>query len=286
MEPRPGSSLGLNRSGSSSESERRPAPRGQTRSTRDASDSESERHHHRQHHTPPLGHRHSTKEKRGKHRKYQSPASRFLRFIAMSGLACTLCALGVLLRRSPVQQAELAGSPLVTGSRVLHLTLAGSERKARFGVSPSLTWAEFLQGVQERLHLDRAPDKIETSAGWVIRSVSDLIHRDNVVVYPHVARRDLADLAAGADAAHAHAAHAHAAHAHAARPHTSSRELRPSSSEHPPRTAAEAAEAVEMVEAEAVEAEAVEAAVAAVAAAAVEAAAARRGRSRRCSVAR
>ena len=135
--PRPGSSLGLNRSGSSSESERRPVPRGQTRSTRDASDSESERHHERQHHhTPPPGHRHSTKEKRGKHRKYQSPTSRLLRLIAMSGLACTLCALGVLLRRSPVQHAELAGSPLVTGSRVLHLTLAGSERKAHFADSP------------------------------------------------------------------------------------------------------------------------------------------------------
>jgi len=145
--PRPGSSLRLNRSGSSSESERRPAPRGQTRSTRDASDSESELHHQRQHHhTPPSGPRHSTKEKRGKHRKYESPTSRLLRCIAMSGLACTLCALGVLLLRSPAQHAELAGSPLVTGSRVLHLTLVGSERKARFGVSPSLTWAEFLQG--------------------------------------------------------------------------------------------------------------------------------------------
>ena len=30
---------------------------------------------------------------------------------------------------------ELAGSPLVRGSRVLHLSLAGSERKARLGVS-------------------------------------------------------------------------------------------------------------------------------------------------------
>ena len=159
----------------------------------------------------------------------------------MSGLACTLCALGVLLRQSPVQQAELAGSPLVTGSRVLHLTLAGSERKARFGVSPSLTWAEFLQGVQERLHLDRAPDKIETSAGWVIRSVSDLMHRDNVVVYPHATHGDLA--------APADAAPAHAAHTHAAQPHPSSGERRPSSSGHPPRTAAEAAAAAEAAEA-------------------------------------
>ena len=147
---------------------------------RSGSSSESEKRH-RQHHTR------STKEKRGKPRKYTAPTSRARVIAMLLGLVATLgalCALGFILPRSRASTGDLeSGSPMVSGSRVVHLTLAGSERKARYGLSASLTWDEFLQGVQDRLHLAAAPAKIETSSGWAIRSVSDLMHRDNVVVH-------------------------------------------------------------------------------------------------------
>ena len=62
---------------------------------RSGSSSESERRQRHSHHT------HSTKEKRGKNRKYISPTSRLRAVVMLGGLVCTLCALGVLLRRLP-----------------------------------------------------------------------------------------------------------------------------------------------------------------------------------------
>lgn len=78
------------------------------------SSSESERRQRHSHHT------HSTKEKRGKNRKYISPTSRLRAVVMLGGLVCTLCALGVLLRRSPCRSKvpQQLASPSAWGGRL------------------------------------------------------------------------------------------------------------------------------------------------------------------------
>ena len=49
-------------------------------------------------------------------------------------------------------------------ARVIHLTLAGNERKARFVLSREVEWQDFLSGVQERLQLGGI-DRIEVELG-------------------------------------------------------------------------------------------------------------------------
>lgn len=58
-------------------------------------------------------------------------------------------------------------SPGVTErARVIHLTLAGNERKARFVLSRDVGWEDFLSGVQDRLQL-AGINRVETSAGML-----------------------------------------------------------------------------------------------------------------------
>ena len=67
-------------------------------------------------------------------------------------------------------------------SRVLHLTLAGTDRKARFGLASDISWDGFLWGVRDRLHIASVA-RVETGTGLAIRSLEDLMHRDQIVVY-------------------------------------------------------------------------------------------------------
>lgn len=76
-----------------------------------------------------------------------------------------------LQRRAPLERA-----------RVIHLTLAGNERKARFVLARDVNWEDFLGGVQERLQLGGI-NRIETSAGEAIMSVEDLMHDDHLIIY-------------------------------------------------------------------------------------------------------
>ena len=67
-------------------------------------------------------------------------------------------------------------------SRVIHLTMADNERKARFVLGADLDWDQFIGGVQERLQLASIA-RIETEAGEGIMSVEDLMHEDHLVIY-------------------------------------------------------------------------------------------------------
>lgn len=70
-------------------------------------------------------------------------------------------------------------------SRVIHLTLAGTERKARIVLpedSGAVGWDDFLVRVQTRLRLN-SMSRIETAAGETIVSVEDLMNGDNLVIY-------------------------------------------------------------------------------------------------------
>ena len=70
-------------------------------------------------------------------------------------------------------------------SRVIHLTLANTDRKARIvlpGDSGAVGWDDFLVRVQTRLRLN-SMSRIETAAGETIVSVGDLMNGDNLVIY-------------------------------------------------------------------------------------------------------
>ena len=82
--------------------------------------------------------------------------------------------MNVHLRRTSATTLERA--------RVIHLTLAGNERKARFVLARDVGWEDFLSGVQERLQLGGI-NRIETSAGEAIMSVEDLMHDDHLIIY-------------------------------------------------------------------------------------------------------
>ena len=66
--------------------------------------------------------------------------------------------------------------------RVIHLTMAQNDRKARYILAPDVEWDQFVGGVQERLQLG-AISRIETSAGERIMSVEDLMHDDHLVIH-------------------------------------------------------------------------------------------------------
>lgn len=109
--------------------------------------------------------------------------------LAVVGPLGTLISLLVLPQAS--HEMARTGAPALSvyadSSRVIHLRLAESHRKARYVLSDETGWEEFLSGVQERLHLD-SMSRIETDAGETIMSVDDLMHDDQLVVYPDTAR--------------------------------------------------------------------------------------------------
>jgi hypothetical protein len=77
---------------------------------------------------------------------------------------------------------HLRRSSSLERARVIHLTLAGNGRKARFVLSRAVGWEDFVVGVQERLQLGGI-NRIETSAGEVIMSVEDLMHDDHLIIF-------------------------------------------------------------------------------------------------------
>jgi hypothetical protein len=68
------------------------------------------------------------------------------------------------------------------GGRVLHLSHAGSDRKARFVLSPSAAWEDLLNGVQERLQLGPI-DRIETQSGETIVRPEDVVNGDHLLIF-------------------------------------------------------------------------------------------------------
>ena len=127
--------------------------------------------------------------------------------IVVSGLVGScglLAAFGVLpvislsMHDSAVEshfEALAAGTP-AHNVRVIHLSLAGSERKVRFGLAREMSWQSFMQGVQMRFELHEPPARIETSEGLPLHSSAELQHRDNLVVYEAPSKAEAEQLAA------------------------------------------------------------------------------------------
>lgn len=157
-------------------------PSGGRRSIRSGSSSESERRRNYRSEGESVRSTRSLKEKRRKVKEV-APTSRGKLFAAAAaacaGTLFVLMLLGVL----PLPMAVAGDGRPPDSSRVIHLVLAGNEaRKARFGLSKSLSWDLFLSGVRDRLGI-ASIDRIETSNGVMIRAVEDLLHRDNLIVY-------------------------------------------------------------------------------------------------------
>jgi len=109
--------------------------------------------------------------------------------LAVIGPLGTLISMGVLPQSMdglPVGMRRVSLRGEGERARVIHLSLAGSERKARFVLSSDVHWENFLAGVQERLSLGSI-SRIETSAGEAIMSVEDLMHDDNLIIYSDAA---------------------------------------------------------------------------------------------------
>lgn len=128
----------------------------------------------------------SVKEKRGKARKYEAVSDRNCNWrivlVVIIGFLGTYGVLFAALRMiSPAPTPAKPSAPQPLPVRVLHLNLAGSQRRARYGVSMDMAWTTFLEGCKDRLLLSSVTS-VETSDGHVIRSVEDLIHRDQLVV--------------------------------------------------------------------------------------------------------
>eukprot|EP00966_Prymnesium_polylepis_P043515 1009233-Prymnesium_polylepis.1 len=112
------------------------------------------------------------------------------------GVLAVIGPLGTLISMGVLPQVAMDGPSLIRmrhashadgeRSRVIHLSLAGSERKARFVLSSEVHWENFLAGVQDRLSLGSI-SRIETSAGEAIMSVEDLMHDDNLIIYSDAA---------------------------------------------------------------------------------------------------
>ena len=111
----------------------------------------------------------------------------FMAVLAVIGPLGTLISLwvlpqGELMDQLPSMRARHMRNRGEGASRVIHLTMADNERKARFVLGADLDWDQFIGGVQERLQLASIA-RIETEAGEGIMSVEDLMHEDHLVIY-------------------------------------------------------------------------------------------------------
>ena len=107
----------------------------------------------------------STKEKRGKRHAAAPPryscvlgARELMGVLAVVGPLGTLVSLWVLPQASlmdglPVTAARRSPASGERVPRVIHLTMAQNERKARYILAPDVEWDQFVGGVQERLQL-------------------------------------------------------------------------------------------------------------------------------------
>ena len=85
--------------------------------------------------------------------------------------------------------AKSPASPSGSGGarvRILHLSLADSDRrarfKARFVLDENAGWEIFLAGCRERLQVENIR-RVADSSGKVILAVEDVVHDDHLVIY-------------------------------------------------------------------------------------------------------
>ena len=87
------------------------------------------------------------------------------------------------LRHSPMGDAPKPGGEH-SGLRVrmVHLSLADTDRRARFVLDENTVWETFLAGCRERLQVKNIR-KVTDSSGEAILAVEDLVHDDHLVIY-------------------------------------------------------------------------------------------------------
>ena len=66
--------------------------------------------------------------------------------------------------------------------RMVHLSLADSDRRARFVLDENTVWDVFLSGCRERLQVKNIR-RVTDSSGEAILAVEDLVHDDHLVIY-------------------------------------------------------------------------------------------------------
>ena len=85
----------------------------------------------------------------------------------------------------PRMYAKSPASPSGSGGarvRILHLSLADSDRRARFVLDEKTGWEIFLAGCRERLQVDNIR-RVADSSGGLILAVEDVVHDDHLVIY-------------------------------------------------------------------------------------------------------
>jgi hypothetical protein len=66
--------------------------------------------------------------------------------------------------------------------RMVHLSLAGTERRARFVLDDRTAWDAFIAGCKERLQVEHIT-RVTDSGGEAIFAVEDLVHDDHIVIH-------------------------------------------------------------------------------------------------------
>ena len=74
------------------------------------------------------------------------------------------------------------GSVGGTRVRMVHLSLAGTDRRARFVLDENTPWDAFISGCRERLKVERIL-RVTDSSGEAILAVEDLVHEDHIVIH-------------------------------------------------------------------------------------------------------
>jgi hypothetical protein len=99
--------------------------------------------------------------------------------------AVVLFLLYALLLYASAQGGRSAASPSGSGGarvRILHLSLADSDRRARFVLEENTGWEIFLAGCRERLQVENIR-RVADSSGGLILAVEDVVHDDHLVIY-------------------------------------------------------------------------------------------------------
>ena len=90
-----------------------------------------------------------------------------------------------LLLYASAQGGRSAASPSGSGGarvRILHLSLADSDRRARFVLEENTGWEIFLAGCRERLQVENIR-RVADSSGGLILAIEDVVHDDHLVIY-------------------------------------------------------------------------------------------------------
>lgn len=65
---------------------------------------------------------------------------------------------------------------------MVHLSLAGTDQRARFVLDENTPWDAFVSGCRERLNVGRIL-RVTDSSGEAIPAVEDLVHEDHIVIH-------------------------------------------------------------------------------------------------------